>query len=349
MLSCFRGLKFFAPSSLRGCIVVALARPCTNRLCVACRVAAGQKLSRTQPEPASGIDRDTMPTTKHATVYHAGIPARLSEVFLRCKSYSPSHRTLTRCDAEGIGGRRVRYKSRHVSAMCNRDKCARGLARPSCTGTPVASRGQAVKLREHFSRFYAPRKYACMVVHRHRGTAVVRAGSGRAPGADEQPRPRCNSHLSTPSSIGVEWSIAGDADHDGTAAVELRTAATGGWRPAPPLVRVDYNGANMFAGSVLFLLPDTSVRSATDARRSYGGGRAQTVVVATRPVPVPPSAGRTFHVVPGSGGGTGSAASPFEASPRLRRSNSPETRFWSMAATTAAGLRSRDREAPQPM
>jgi hypothetical protein len=116
---------------------------------------------------------------------------------------------------------------------------------------------------------------------------------------------------STMSSIGVDWSIAGDADHDGTAAVEFRIAGTSSWRPALPLVRVDYNGLNMFAGSVLFLLPGTSYEVRLTLADPDGGGRVQTVVVATQPVPVPPVAGRTFHVVPGWGGGTGSAASPF--------------------------------------
>jgi hypothetical protein len=116
---------------------------------------------------------------------------------------------------------------------------------------------------------------------------------------------------STISSLGLEWSIAGDADHDGTAGVEFRISGTGAWRPALPLVRVDYNGANMFAGSVLFLLPGTAYEVRLTLADPDGGGRVQTVIVATRPVPVPPSGMRTFHVVPGAGGGTGSADSPF--------------------------------------
>jgi hypothetical protein len=116
---------------------------------------------------------------------------------------------------------------------------------------------------------------------------------------------------STISSIGLEWSIAGDADHDGTAGVEFRISGTGAWRPALPLVRVDYSGLNRFAGSVLFLLPGTSYEVRLTLVDPDGGGRVQTLVVATRPVPVPPSGGRTFHVVPGAGGGTGSAANPF--------------------------------------
>jgi hypothetical protein len=116
---------------------------------------------------------------------------------------------------------------------------------------------------------------------------------------------------STTSSIGVEWSITGDANHDGTTAVEFRISGTSSWRAALPLVRVDYNGANMFAGSILFLLPGTSYEVRLTVADPDGGGTVQTVVVVTRAVPVLPSSGRTFHVVPGGGGGTGAAANPF--------------------------------------
>jgi len=116
---------------------------------------------------------------------------------------------------------------------------------------------------------------------------------------------------STISSIGIEWDIVGDLDHDATAAVEFRVAGTAAWRPALPLVRVDYNGANMLAGSVLFLSPNTAYEIRLTLTDPDGGAAGQTVVVATRPVPLLPVSGRTFHVVPGSGGGDGSAANPF--------------------------------------
>jgi hypothetical protein len=40
---------------------------------------------------------------------------------------------------------------------------------------------------------------------------------------------------STISSIGVEWDIAGDADHDSISTVEFRAAGTSPWRSALPL------------------------------------------------------------------------------------------------------------------
>jgi hypothetical protein len=117
---------------------------------------------------------------------------------------------------------------------------------------------------------------------------------------------------STISSIGVEWDLAGDADHDASATVEYRVAGTVGWRSALPLVRVDYNGANMLAGSVLFLNSNAAYEIRLTMTDPDGGADQQTVVVATRPVPAMPAGGRSFHVVPGAGGGSGSASDPFK-------------------------------------
>jgi hypothetical protein len=116
---------------------------------------------------------------------------------------------------------------------------------------------------------------------------------------------------STISSIGVEWNVIGDADHDARVSVEFRAAGTAAWRPALPLVRVDYNGSNLLAGSILFLFPNTT----HDVRLTFvdpdGGADVRTVAVTTRPVPVMPVIGRTFHVIPGAGGGDGSSTNPF--------------------------------------
>src|SRR5439155_662547 len=57
----------------------------------------------------------------------------------------------------------------------------------------------------------------------------------------------------TIQSIGVEWDIAGDPNHNATVEVQYRIQGASTWKSALPLVRVDYNGANMLAGSILFL------------------------------------------------------------------------------------------------
>jgi Right handed beta helix region len=138
--------------------------------------------------------------------------------------------------------------------------------------------------------------------------AVLQAQSnGVTPGAI---RP-----YATISSIGLEWDITGDVNHNATAGVEFRVAGTGTWRSSLPLVRVDYNGANTLAGSVLFLNPDTTYDIRLTLVDPDGGAATQSLAVATRPVPAMPAAGRRVHVAPGSGGGDGSAGNPFRGIP----------------------------------
>ena len=116
---------------------------------------------------------------------------------------------------------------------------------------------------------------------------------------------------STISSIGIEWDVAGDADHDAATAVAYRAVGSAEWRTALPLVRVDYNGSNMLAGSILFLTPNAAYEIRLTFSDPDGGAAIQTAIVTTRPVPAMPIGGRSFHVVPGSGGGDGSPANPF--------------------------------------
>ena len=116
---------------------------------------------------------------------------------------------------------------------------------------------------------------------------------------------------STIYSIGVEWDVLNDTNHTAVVAVEYRVAGAAMWAHALPLIRVDYNGSNMLAGSVMFLNPATTYEVRLALSDPDGGSDSRTVTVTTRPVPVAPS-GRTFHVVPGSGGGNGSQFNPFK-------------------------------------
>lgn len=127
---------------------------------------------------------------------------------------------------------------------------------------------------------------------------------------------------STIHSIGIEWDITGDADHDATCKVQYRVKGARAWKQALPLFRVDFYGwyadtkadraYNMFAGSVLFLQPDTTYEVKLDLSDPDGGASSQTLTLKTRPIPSLPKGGRTRHVVPGSGGGDGSAGNPFK-------------------------------------
>jgi len=116
---------------------------------------------------------------------------------------------------------------------------------------------------------------------------------------------------STIYSIGIEWTITGDANHNASVAVQYRIQGATVWNAALPLLRVDYNGFNGLAGSVLFLTPDTTYEIALILSDPDGGTASRIVTRATRPLPTLPADGRTFHVVPGTGGGDGSAARPF--------------------------------------
>lgn len=115
----------------------------------------------------------------------------------------------------------------------------------------------------------------------------------------------------TVRSIGLEWDITGDTDHDAQGTVQYRVAGSTPWKQALPLVRVDYPSHNQLAGSVLFLSPGTTYEVKVDISDPDGGSASQTVSVVTGTEPTLPTGGRTLHVVPGSTGGDGSAGNPY--------------------------------------
>jgi len=112
-------------------------------------------------------------------------------------------------------------------------------------------------------------------------------------------------------SISVEWDIVGDSNHNAASSVNYRPHGTTPWLPALPLVRVDFNGANALAGSILFLTPGTTYDVQLSLTDPDGGAAQRTLSVSTRPLPTLAASGRTLHVVPGTGGGDGSPGDPF--------------------------------------
>jgi hypothetical protein len=129
-------------------------------------------------------------------------------------------------------------------------------------------------------------------------------------------------YYSTIKSIGVEWDISGDTNHDAACAVRYRKQGVSAWNDFVPLFRVDFRGwygadtadraYNMLAGSVLFLEPATSYDVKLSLTDPDGGSKDTTLTIATRPVPGLPTGGQTLHAVPGTGGGDGSPANPFK-------------------------------------
>ena len=112
-------------------------------------------------------------------------------------------------------------------------------------------------------------------------------------------------------SIGLEWDITGDDNHDATATVKYRVQGTSQFQEGMPLLRIDDSTHNMLAGSLLFLNPGTTYEVELDYNDPDGGHAQQSLTVTTRPTPQLPTAGRTLHVVPGNGGGDGSETHPF--------------------------------------
>src|SRR5947207_1589872 len=70
--------------------------------------------------------------------------------------------------------------------------------------------------------------------------------------------PGALSSSSTIHSIGLEWNIAGDTNHNAQGTVQYRIQGQTAWKSALPPIRVDFNGVNTLAGSILFLDPGTT-------------------------------------------------------------------------------------------
>ncbi len=150
-------------------------------------------------------------------------------------------------------------------------------------------------------------------------------------------------------SLGVYWVIRGDDDRDASIRLDYREAGTSTWRAGAPLVRVE-RGAHimgsrgsrtavldgwLFAGSLLFLRPGTSYElrlTLDDPDGSAIGPALKTSVTRllrarTRAEPRLPAGMRTRHVVPGSGGGSGTDADPFRGLETAQKAAAPGDLF----------------------
>src|SRR5439155_26021915 len=76
---------------------------------------------------------------------------------------------------------------------------------------------------------------------------------------------------STIYSVGVEWDISGDFNHNATVNVQYRIQGASTWKLALPLVRVDnaYDGIG-FAGRILSLNQDNSYYVVLDLSDQHG-------------------------------------------------------------------------------
>lgn len=117
----------------------------------------------------------------------------------------------------------------------------------------------------------------------------------------------------TDHNLGFRWYVEGDSNRNATVEVSYRKQGETTWRTALPLLRVHYEivnqdydpyrVGNLFAGSVLFLEPETEYEVRFLMRDPDGGAPAEPRIetVATRPAPIRPEGGRTIVANPETG------------------------------------------------
>jgi hypothetical protein len=115
-------------------------------------------------------------------------------------------------------------------------------------------------------------------------------------------------------SLGFEWYIEGDDNHNASVEVGYCKKGDRDWKKALPLLRIqneesitkflnnsiDYVTPNLFAGSILDLEPDTEYQCRFVISDPDGviGSPRKTVTVRTRPEPKPFEGGQVYHVYP---------------------------------------------------
>jgi len=143
--------------------------------------------------------------------------------------------------------------------------------------------------------------------------APLWAGGAAVPGDLE-------AELPTLHCLGFRWFVGGDDNQNAVVAVEYRGPGEEQWRRAMPLFRVESaamqkrrppEGQTIHAGSIFNLTPDTDYEIRLELEDPDGGGETRTLKVRTWKEPVLLEPTRTLHVVPGTGGGTGTENEPF--------------------------------------
>ncbi len=138
------------------------------------------------------------------------------------------------------------------------------------------------------------------------------AGDGVVPGTSRSD--------ATFEHLGALWWIDGDADLDSSLQMEFRLEGAATWNHAAPAMRAHpalvVNGAplglNFWAASALFLEPGKSYELRLTLTDPDGGGETRIVSATTRALPPVEFHGTHLQIVPGTGGGDGTAADPFK-------------------------------------
>ncbi len=131
-------------------------------------------------------------------------------------------------------------------------------------------------------------------------------------------------------SLGVYWILLGDDNRNASVLLEFRKAGAARFTAGAPLVRVERKAHLMgrfgsrlevpeegclFAGSVLHLEPATAyelrLTLVDPDQKTKAAATSRVLKAQTRAEPRVSQRARERHVVPGTGGGTGTAADPF--------------------------------------
>ncbi len=127
--------------------------------------------------------------------------------------------------------------------------------------------------------------------------------------------------------LGMYWIVKGDDNANAVINVEYQKSGDKEWKKGPPLFRVE-KGAHkpekgqskldvpkdgwLFAGSIFILEPNTTYDIKLKLEDADGGSVEKTLHEKTIAEPMQPADAKTRHVVPGSGGGSGSQEDPYK-------------------------------------
>jgi hypothetical protein len=142
--------------------------------------------------------------------------------------------------------------------------------------------------------------------------------------------------------VGFAWNMSGDADHDSWLFLEYRAAGTTNWHPAAPSMRAYpeaiVNGAplglNHHAASAMHLKPNKRYELRATVTDPDGGAATMVGAVRTRSNYYA-DGGTIRHVVPGTGGGSGTAGNPYKGLQAAADAAAPGDIFEVAAGTYA--------------
>ena len=190
------------------------------------------------------------------------------------------------------------------------------------------------------------------------GASLIVAGCGCAADVTDPVLEGASLH-----SIGMRWVLSPASEG---AKIEVAYRGAGGdWRNAAPLFAVEPgahkpakgkgsvevpDGAKLFAGSLLLLEPGKDYEVKLIAKNADGGVLKESVLKArTKTEPVAPKDSKVFHVVPGAGGGTGTAADPFKGVQAAHAHAAPDCTFLLHAGVYPALVVKKSGEPGRPL